>query len=86
MPQLTSPDTLRALIKQRGLSYSELGASAGCGKSFIGHLVAGRRASASDELAMRLVDALDVPADLLFQPTASGETVDITRSRETTAA
>lgn len=66
--RLTSPDTLHALMHQRGLSLGELARHAGCSKGFVSHLLSGRRSSCTSVLARRLAAALDVPLDLLFQP------------------
>lgn len=69
--QITHPATLKALIEQRGLRNAHLAAEVGCGRSFIGHLVAGRRTGVSAELARRISEALDVPEEILFVPSAS---------------
>ena len=41
--RLQSADTLKALIKQRNLSLDRMARYAGCSKSFISHLTAGRK-------------------------------------------
>lgn len=69
--QITHSATLKALIEQRGLRNAGLAAEVGCGRSFIGHLVSGRRTGVSPELARRIAEALEVPEDILFVPTAS---------------
>jgi len=71
--RITHPATLRALIRQRGFSYASLGATVGCSKQFIGFLAVGYKAGATRELAERIAEALDVPLDIIFTPTASTE-------------
>lgn len=69
--RLQSGETLRALIKQRGLNQSRLAVAAGCSKSFINGLCSGQRQSCSDELAGRIAGVLQVPTDVLFAPIES---------------
>lgn len=69
--QITHPATLKALIEQRGLRNASLAAEVGCGRSFIGHLIAGRRTGVSAELAHRIAEALDVDEGILFVSTPS---------------
>lgn len=64
--KLTSKDTLRALIKQRGLSYKDLGDMAGCHKTMISALVNGHRASCTADLGERIARCLSVPSEVLF--------------------
>lgn len=64
--RLTSKDTLRALMAQRGFSMSRLARYAGCSKSFIGHLCHGRKATCTPQLAVRISEALEVPTEILF--------------------
>lgn len=71
--QIAHPPTFKALIKQRGLSYSALGREVGCAKQFIGHLAIGHKTGATPELAERIAEALSVPLDVLFVPTESTE-------------
>jgi hypothetical protein len=71
--QLTSRDTLRALMGQRHMSLGTLSRSVGCNKSFVSHLLAGRRNSCTAELAVRIADALQVPLNILFVPPSSAE-------------
>jgi transcriptional regulator with XRE-family HTH domain len=73
--RLQSGDTLRALIRQRGLNQSRLAAAAGCSASFINGLCAETKLSCSDGLAARIADALEVPTGVLFMPTQSRDTV-----------
>ena len=73
--KLNSKDTLRALIKQRGLSYSEVGEMSDCHRTMVSALVNGHRSSCTPELAERLARCLSVPVEVLFAPqapTASG--------------
>lgn len=64
--RLTSQDTLRALMKQRGFSMARLGRYAGCSKSFIGHLCLGTKKTCTSQLGERIAEALEVPVELLF--------------------
>lgn len=76
--RLTSPDTLRALIRQRGFSYEQLARYSGCSKSFVSHLTSGRKSTCTPKLAVRIAEALLVPTEILFvaSPSAvSGRTV-----------
>lgn len=68
---LTSADTLKALIDQRGFSYERLARYSGCSKSFISHLVKGRKKTCTPELATRIAEALSVPTEILFVTSAS---------------
>lgn len=69
--KLTSPDTLRALMDQRGFSYERLARYAGCSKSFISHLAAGRKTSCTPMLAENIAEALEVPLSILFVDSVS---------------
>lgn len=64
--KLQSAETLRALIKQRGLNQTRLALAAGCSKSFIHGLCSGERKSCTAELASRIAEVLQVPTDVLF--------------------
>ncbi|MGZ3337092.1 MAG: helix-turn-helix domain-containing protein [Isosphaeraceae bacterium] len=66
--QLTSADTLKALMDQKKYSHERLGRYAGCSRGFISHLTSGRKNSCSAVLAERIVEALDVPLQVLFTP------------------
>lgn len=72
---LTSKDTLRALVKQRGFSYGDVGRMAGCHKTMISALVNGHRTSCSPELAERISECLGVPSEVLFVPRTSSVSV-----------
>lgn len=71
--KLTSKDTLRALIKQRGMSYEDVGRAAGCHRTMISQLVNGNRTSCTPTLAERISLCLGVPSEVLFvaQPSAA---------------
>lgn len=58
-------------MEQRGLSLSTLARYAGCSKSFISHLLSGRKTTCTPALAGRIAQALDVPLEVLFVPSAS---------------
>jgi len=64
--ELTSPQTLRALMDQRGFSTERLARYAGCSKSFIVHLRVGRKRTCTPLLGKRIAEALDVPEALVF--------------------
>ena len=69
--KLASPDTLRALMIQRGFSYDRLARYAGCSKGFISHLTSGRKSTCTPALAENIAEALDVPLSVLFVPSVS---------------
>lgn len=69
--KLTSKDTLRALIKQRGLSYAEIGQAAGCHKTMISALVNGHRTSCTAKLGESIARILGVPSEVLFVTSSS---------------
>lgn len=66
--RLNSGDTLKALIVQRGYTHQRLARYAGCSPAFISHLTSGRRTSCSEPLAHNIVEALDIPFEILFTP------------------
>ena len=69
--KLRSPETLRALMRQDDFSLSRLARYADCSKSFISHLLSGRRSSCTPDLAERIAEALHVPTEVLFEPKMS---------------
>lgn len=64
--KLRSAETLRALMRQDEFSLARLARYAGCSKSFISHLLSGRRSSCTTELGDRIAEALSVPVEILF--------------------
>lgn len=77
--RLTSPDTLKALMAQRGFSLDRMARYAGCSKGMVSHLTSGRKSSCSSELATNIAEALEVPLTILFVPqvpTSSGRYVN----------
>lgn len=81
--RLTSAETLRALMNQRGMSLGRLARYAGCSKSFISHLLSGRRRTCTPQLADRIAEALEVPLELLFVVNVS--TTAIRNGKQTAA-
>lgn len=80
--RLTSPDTLKALINQRGFSYDQLARYAGCSKSFISHLTSGRKNTCTPRLAERIAEALSVPREIVFvESTSAGGGRSVTNVR-----
>lgn len=84
--KLNSKETLRALIKQRGLSYGDVGVMVGCNRSMISQLVNGARPSCSPVLAERLAVCLGVPVEVLFTPNASAGSGDGSKSARKVSA
>lgn len=84
--RITSADTLRALMAQRQFSLDRMARYAGCSKGFISHLLAGRKSTCTPELALRIAEALEVPLDLLFVPSASATSGRDDKSKRTAAA
>lgn len=83
--KLTSKDTLRALIKQRDLSYADVGRAAGCHKTMISALANGHRTSCTWELAERIAQCLAVPSEVLFVANASAVSGSNNKSRKKVA-
>jgi transcriptional regulator with XRE-family HTH domain len=69
--RLRSAETLRALMRQQRLSLGALATAAQCSKSFVSHLLSGRRSTCTDDLATRIASALEVPVHVLFAPAKS---------------
>ena len=84
--KLTSKDTLRALIKQRGLSYGVLGNMARCHRSMISQLVNGQRTSCSSDLAERIAFCLGVPSEVLFVAHVSADSGSNVKGKAKVAA
>lgn len=72
--RLNSPLVLAGLLDHHGISMSRLARYAGCSKSFVSHLTAGRRTSCTPRLAERIAEALGVPLEVLFTPRESTTT------------
>lgn len=66
--RLTSANTLRALMDQKGISLQDLANSAKVSKGFISHLTAGRKKTCTPRVAEEIARRLDVPLSLLFVP------------------
>jgi len=58
---------------RRDFSMARLARYSGCSKSFISHLLAGRKTTCTPELAQRIAEALEVPVTLLFEPRQSAD-------------
>jgi len=58
-------------MDQRGYSLERTARYSGCSKSFIAHLLVGRKTSCTPALAVRIAETLDVPLDILFVPKMS---------------
>lgn len=58
-------------MRQQNMSLSRLASAAQCSKSFISHLLSGRRNTCTDGLADRIAAALDVPTRVIFVPSKS---------------
>lgn len=78
--KLTSAETLRALMAQRGFSLERLARYAGCSKSFVSHLTSGRKSSCTPLLAENIAEALEVPLSILFVPTDASGTSGLAKS------
>ena len=83
--RLRSADTLRALMNQSNLSLKDLGDLAGCHKSFISHLLAGRRFCCLPETANRIAMALHVPTEVLFEAKQSTSSTSNGKQKVTAA-
>ena len=84
--KLQSPETLRALMNQRGFSYDRLARYAGVSKSFISHLTAGRKTTCKATTAENIAEALDIPLEILFVPSLSADSGQIVRAERTRQA
>lgn len=73
--KLQSADLLRSLMEEprRDFSIGRLARYSGCSKSFISHLLAGRKTTCTPELAERIAESLEVPVTLLFEPKSSAD-------------
>ncbi|GAA1891566.1 helix-turn-helix transcriptional regulator [Williamsia serinedens] len=84
--RLRSPDTLRALMAQYDFSLGRLARYADCSKGFISHLLAGRRASCTPQLAERIAEALHVPLEVLFEVRVSTSDMSDVKRKKPVAA
>lgn len=69
--RLVSTQRLRSFIgpeKEKKMSGRKLARYANVHPSFIDHLLTGRRRSCTPKVATRIVEALEVPLDVLFVP------------------
>ena len=64
--ELRSPENLRVLLEDKGLSLAALAFYAGCSKGFVSHLTSGRKKSCTTELGDKIARCLGVPTSLLF--------------------
>lgn len=64
--RLLSPDTLKALMAQKGFTHARLARYADVSPGFVSHLTAGRKSTCKPLTAQRIAEALDVPLDILF--------------------
>lgn len=69
--RLRSGSLLRELMNTKGVSNADVGIAAGVGRTFISALVNNRRNSCTEEVALRIARRLEVPFELLFDPTPS---------------
>ena len=83
--RLRSPDTLRALMKQSNLSFRDLGDLANVHRSFISHLLAGRRSCCLPETANLIALALHVPTEVLFEAKQSTSSMSNDKHKGTAA-
>lgn len=66
--RLISPDTLKALMDQKGFTGARLARASGKSGAFISQLRNGVRRSCKADTAKHIAEALDVPLTLLFDP------------------
>lgn len=66
---------LSRVLKAQGRRSDWLATKVGVSKALISHLLTGRR-TVSLDVAQRIADALDVPADLIFEPVTAPEPVE----------
>lgn len=75
--RLISPDRLRSFVgpePSKKMSGRRLARYIEVHPSFIDHLLSGRRKSCNTRTGERIAEALDVPLDILFVPTAPSNT------------
>lgn len=69
--RLRNREMFRILIKERNLSYRQIGDMANCHRSMISQLVNGHRGTCTEDLARVIARILNVPLDLIFEPNES---------------
>jgi transcriptional regulator with XRE-family HTH domain len=84
--RLHSGDTLKALMKQKGIGLDRLSRSVGCDRSFISHHTSGRRTSCLPLTAARIAETLDVPLEILFDVRESTNTTLDVKQQEKASA
>ena len=84
--RLTSADTLRALMAQKDVSYSDLAAAATVSKGFVSHLTSGRKNTCTPRVADAIARRLDIPLAVLFMPSAPSQAGRRVSSGKTVAA
>lgn len=80
--QLISAERLRSFVgpePTKKMSGRRLARSIDVHPSFIDHLLAGRRKTCQPKTAGRIAEALGVPLDVLFVPTAPSNALQITK-------
>lgn len=83
--KLKDPDDLRDALAERQLSGAQVALHAGCSRSFICHMLAGRKTTCSDEVAERIAELLGVPSTDFFEPRRSADGRRIVVPRQTPA-
>lgn len=83
--RLRSADLLKAQMGVKRIGLDRLSRSAGCHRSFISHLVSGRRTSCKPLTAERIAEALEVPVEILFDPKVSTGSTSKNNSQGTAA-
>lgn len=83
--RITHRNMFRAAIDRSGLSYRGLAARAGCSSTFVSSLANGHKTGVTPELAERLAESLEVPVELLFEPSGSGHAGSNVRPTRTAA-
>lgn len=69
--RIRSGKLLAGQMDARRMSQYALASYVGCSRSFISHLVSGRKATCTPDLAERIAEVLGVDLELLFVPSIS---------------
>lgn len=69
--QVKDATRLRQAITDAGMSYTQVGAYAGCSRGFVSQLVNGHRNSCTPWVAAAIAEAVGRPIDSLFTTRAS---------------